>query len=147
MGVFLALQVAYQTGLMAIDIYAVQRSAGRAKILEETHLQLKTGGIWEDLDGYFFILEKKTGIRFDPYGDTYLHPDHAKLMLSIMERASHAPGKQPKENAVVLGKEYKGGPDNKKMVPKSDLSHFISAFQVILKKAVEERLEIGFTGD
>ena len=132
---------------MAIDIYAVQRSAGSAKILEETHLQLKTGGVWEYLEGYFSILEKKTGIRFDPYGDTYLHPDHARLMLSIMERASQDLGKQPKEIAVVLGQEFKGGPDIKKRVPKSDIAHFISAFQVILKKAVEERLEIGFIGD
>lgn len=132
---------------MAIDIYAVQRISGSRRTLDDTRLELKAGGVWEYLEGYFSEIEKKTGLSFDPYGDTYLHPDHVKLMLSSMERAKQELEKQPKEIKVVLGRQFKGGPEITTMVRKSEISAFISAFQELLNRAIEERLEIGFIGD
>ena len=36
----------------------------------------------------FTILEKKTGVFIDPYGDTRLYPDHARIVLAALPDAN-----------------------------------------------------------
>jgi hypothetical protein len=44
---------------------------------------------WSQLDQELVLLSSKTGVWLDPYSDTRLAPDHAKLLVDAIRSAQH----------------------------------------------------------
>jgi len=44
---------------------------------------------WSKLDQELVFLRLKTGVWLDPYADTRLSPDHAKLLVDAIRSAQH----------------------------------------------------------
>ena len=44
---------------------------------------------WSKLDQELAFLRSKTGVWLDPYSDTRLAPDHAKLLVDAIRSAQH----------------------------------------------------------
>ena len=48
-----------------------------------------SGDDWSKLDQELVFLRSKTGVWLDPYSDTRLAPEHAKLLVDAIRSAQH----------------------------------------------------------